>query len=169
MMTRRLAFTLGCLVSTAVLVAGCSGASSGATAANPPGPSASATVPAISPTPTSTRQPIDNRQLLPDHLADPTLKVHGATPDTVIQPRDRTTTELDASNIVGKNGQVLVAVVCFRGALTVHVDAAPVNTRCTGHVQVLFHTSAHGQGVAVTAHTLQRQGRPWALGLYSGS
>jgi hypothetical protein len=44
-----------------------------------------------------------------------------------------------------------------------------VNTHCTGHLQVLFHTPAHGQGVAVVAHAHERQGRPWALGLYSGT
>jgi hypothetical protein len=169
MMTARLArLPLG-IVGIAALLAGCSGASGGASAAKPPGPSPAATAPAASPSPASSRQPIDNRPLLPGHLADAKLSVRRAAPDTVIQPHDRSTTDLDASNVVGKSGQVLVAVVCFRGALTVHVDGAPVNTHCTGHLQVLFHTSAHGQGVAVVAHTHQRQGRPWALGLYSGS
>jgi hypothetical protein len=169
MVTRRLACLPLSLVGMAALLAGCSGGGSSASAAKPPGPSPSATAPVTNPVPASSRQPIDNRRLLPGHLADPKLSVRRATPDTVIQPHDRNTTELDASNIVGKSGQVLVAVVCFRGALTVHVDGAPVNTHCTGHLQVLFHTSAHGQGVAVVAHTHQRQGRPWALGLYSGA
>jgi hypothetical protein len=122
-----------------------------------------------SPAPAATRQPIDPRRLLPNHLADATLGVRRATSDTIIQPQDRTTTELDASNNVGRHGQALVAVVCFRGPLTVHVDRRAVNTQCTGHLQILFHLPAHGQGVAVVAHTHQRQGRPWALGLYSGA
>jgi hypothetical protein len=169
MMTRRLACLPLSVVGTAVLLAACGGASSGATAANPPSPSPAATVTAASPAPTSTRQPIDNHRLLPGHLADPKLGVRRATPDTVIQPQDRNTTELDASNQVRRNGQVLVAVVCFRGVLTLRVDGSPLRAHCTGHLQVLFHTAAHGQGVAVLAHTQQRQGRPWALGLYSGS
>jgi hypothetical protein len=170
MMTRPRACLPLCLVGAAVALAGCSSASSGGSAANPPGSPPGATAPAASLTPASTtRQPIDNRPLLPGHLADAKLGVRRATPDTVIQPHDRGTTDLDASNTVGKSGQVLVAVVCFRGALTVHVDAALLSSNCTGHLQVLFHTPADGQGVAVVAHAHERQGRPWALGLYSGS
>jgi hypothetical protein len=169
MMTSRLAWLPVGIVGMAALLTGCSGASTGAGAANPPSTSPSATTPAASPTPASTRRPIDNRPLLPGHLADPKLGVRRAAPDTVIQPHDRTTTELDASNTVGKSGQALVAVVCFRGALTLHIDGSPVSAHCTGHLQVLFHTPAHGQGVAVVAHAHERQGRPWALGMYSGS
>jgi hypothetical protein len=151
------------------LLTGCSGASSGGTAASSPTLTPSATESAASPIPAAARQPIDNRRLLPGHIADAKLGVRGATADTVIQPRNRTTTDLDASNTVGKTGQALVAVICFRGSLTVHVDGAPVSTQCTGHLQVLFHVSAHGQPVAVVAHAHERQGRPWALGLYSGT
>jgi hypothetical protein len=112
---------------------------------------------------------MDNRRLLPGHLADARLGVRRAGADTVIQPQDRTSRVLDVSNIVDKRGQVLVAAVCFRGMVTVRVDGAPVSRHCTGRVQVVFHTSAHGQAVSVTARARRRQGRPWALGLYSGT
>jgi hypothetical protein len=158
------------VVGTAVLLAGCLSASSGDGTAS--GPAPATTVPATSPTPTtaaSTRQPIDNRSLLPSRLTDAKLGVRHATADTVIQPHDRDTGVLDASNEVARKGVALVAVVCFRGALTVHVNGAPTTTHCTGRLQILAHLVAHGQGVAVDAHVHERQGRPWALGLYSGT
>jgi hypothetical protein len=169
MMTRRLAWLSPSLAGLVVVLAGCSGASSSAGATGPPSPSPSATAPAASPTPASTRQPIDNRRLLPGHLTDAKFGVRHATADTVIQPHDRNTGVLDASNVVTRKGIALVAVVCFRGALIVHVNGAPTTSRCTGRLQILAHLPAHGQAVAVDAQVHERQGRPWALGLYSGT
>jgi hypothetical protein len=169
-MTRRPVWLLLSVVGTAALLAGCSGASSGAGAGSGPAPAATVSATSRTPTPpASTRPPIDNRSLLPGHLADAKLGVRHATADTVIQPHDRNTGVLDASNMVTGKGLALVAVVCFRGALTVHVNGVPVRTRCTGRLQILAHLPAHGQAVAVDAQVHERQGRPWALGLYSGT